>query len=260
MTADLDLLPRTGTFNVGAIRDWLDARIDAFEDPQEPNKYIIKGIPTETAYEARRQGGRMPAGAYVFVAAARVRIRQEEYAGVHEQRSAMEFVTWLFDAQACEVHEIGSRRDLTAQARDRGVPNLYDEDVRQTLPLWAGKLIRVGFFWELDHGVELPFAVSLETARRPEPIPEEPGLIRYLESGQLYERAATSTRDWFDDDGLDIGPPHLLTDGLYVWPADLAYYVRTYHVHLPRAFVVHAQRNHWTPPAVDVASLPELAF
>jgi hypothetical protein len=36
----------------------------------------------------------------------------------------------------------------------------------------------------------------------------------------------------------------------------LAYYLRTYHVRLPRAFVIHARNNDYQIPAVDVASLP----
>jgi hypothetical protein len=53
-----------------------------------------------------------------------------------------------------------------------------------------------------------------------------------------------------------IGPPHVLTDGAYAWPADLPYYLRNYHVQLPTHFVIHIQRNDFQIPAgVDVASL-----
>jgi hypothetical protein len=57
-------------------------------------------------------------------------------------------------------------------------------------------------------------------------------------------------------DGVVIGPPHALTDGTYVWPADLPYYLRRYHLRLPTAALIHIQRQEYRVPAeVAVASL-----
>jgi hypothetical protein len=50
--------------------------------------------------------------------------------------------------------------------------------------------------------------------------------------------------------GPRIDPPHLLTDGVWYWPLDLAYYVERYHVALPAPFVAHMQACGWRPPAV----------
>jgi hypothetical protein len=54
------------------------------------------------------------------------------------------------------------------------------------------------------------------------------------------------------DDALDPtytriidAPRELWTDGVYVWPADLAYYVERYHARLPRSFWYHARDNEW---------------
>jgi hypothetical protein len=187
-----------------------------------------------------------------------ISLLQDTWADEHALRSAMDFLVWLTTKYQCTVHIDGYGTDLTEKLNREGAASLYEESVRNTPRLWDGKLIRVGFFWEI-HPLYLPATTSLEKARRPEPIPEESDLASYLDAGQLYERHDEMVRDWFDDD-IEIGPAHLLTDGLYVWPAELAYYVCTYHVHVPRAFVLHAKRNAWKVPEVDVASLPELAF
>ena len=44
----------------------------------------------------------------------------------------------------------------------------------------------------------------------------------------------------------------ILTDGVWLWPAVLIYYVSRYHVRLPENFVAHARSNRWT---VDVSQI-----
>jgi hypothetical protein len=42
----------------------------------------------------------------------------------------------------------------------------------------------------------------------------------------------------------------VITDGVWVWPEYLEYYVATYHVELPKAFVRHMEQSSWTAPPV----------
>ncbi len=72
----------------------------------------------------------------------------------------------------------------------------------------------------------------------------------------LVRPSSDVAKDWLaEDPEVVIGPPHVLTDGAYVWPADLPHYVRNYHVRLPNHFVIHMRRNDFQVPAdVDVAS------
>jgi hypothetical protein len=57
-----------------------------------------------------------------------------------------------------------------------------------------------------------------------------------------------------------IGSPNILTDGLYAWPEDLAYYVEHYNVCLPEEFQQTAIRNNWEVPSnIDIDDL-DLAF
>jgi hypothetical protein len=43
--------------------------------------------------------------------------------------------------------------------------------------------------------------------------------------------------------------PSRKTDGVFVWPAELGYYVRKYHLRVPAAFVERMLSLNWQPPA-----------
>jgi len=46
--------------------------------------------------------------------------------------------------------------------------------------------------------------------------------------------------------GLTIQPSLMLTDGTWVWPGVLAYYVAMYHLRLPQRFLRFAEDHNWT--------------
>lgn len=99
------------------------------------------------------------------------------------------------------------------------------------------KLIRVGFFREMKHGE--PGDPSLAAARAGAPQPHQDAIAGYLAAGHVYIATPRLAKDVLDGKTV-IGPPSYLTDGTYVWPGDLAYYVRSYNVQLPAAFIEHA--------------------
>src|SRR5262249_54299803 len=43
----------------------------------------------------------------------------------------------------------------------------------------------------------------------------------------------------------------LLTDGEWIWPNDLRYYVRVYHCQIPEEFVLHMLSHNWFVPHSD---------
>jgi hypothetical protein len=175
-------------------------------------------------------------------------------ADAEELRSALEFMQWMWTNFTFTIREDGGA-DFTEQCRVHGIEFLYPPDVR-SMPLpWSGRLIKLGFFRELDHGDS--DGPSLEDFRAETPGPDEEPIVRYLEAGRLYSAASGVVTDMLSDESdIDIGPPNILTDGTYAWPADLPYYVRSYHVRLPKHFLLHAARNEFqVPAAVDVASL-----
>lgn len=115
------------------------------------------------------------------------------------------------------------------------------------------ELQRTGFFREMPHGA--PDDPRLADARHAAPSPHEDRIAGYLDAGHVYIATPGLTPDVFDP-GTSIGPPHYLTDGRFVWPGDLAHYVRSYHVRLEGAFLEHMMALGWAVPAdVDVSRL-----
>lgn len=54
-----------------------------------------------------------------------------------------------------------------------------------------------------------------------------------------------------NDDVIDsskgtAGTPTVYTDGKWIWPGDLAYYVKNYHLELPQEFLDYMQEKNWT--------------
>lgn len=176
-----------------------------------------------------------------------------ENGGADDQHSAAAFLTWLLENYELVIVVDGYERDVTDTARAEGVAGIYPAYALQGPTPWDHALIAVGMFRELRHGRSA--ARSLAHTRRSVAGPDDERLATYLDSGHLYQRATEGTDDYFDDD-IQLGPPHLMTDGVYVWPADLPHYVRTYHVELPRAFIIHVGANGWCVPATEVATLP----
>ena len=56
---------------------------------------------------------------------------------------------------------------------------------------------------------------------------------------------------------LDVRPGLVLTDGVWVWPGELPYYVGVYHLRLPERFLRFAQEHHWRidPSMIDPKEL-----
>jgi hypothetical protein len=115
------------------------------------------------------------------------------------------------------------------------------------------QLLRVGFFREMPHGE--PSDPSLVAERAAAPQPHQDALARYLAAGHVYIATPGLAKDVLNPK-IVIGPPSYLTDGTYVWPGDVAHYVRTYNVRLPTAFLEHAlARGFAMPASVDRAQL-----
>jgi hypothetical protein len=69
-----------------------------------------------------------------------------------------------------------------------------------------------------------------------------------LRCGVLFIACPGVVRDVLSKSESIIGCAHILTDGVWAWPEDLAHYVSRYHVRLPSAFVEHVRLNQWTVP------------
>jgi hypothetical protein len=115
-------------------------------------------------------------------------------------------------------------------------------------------LIPVGFYSELRGGK--PHEPSLRAAVQPVAGADDARVIEYLNAGETLVATAGVVSDVLDPKFGIIGPPHILTDGTYAWPATFAHYIERHHVRVPDEFVSHMRDNAWTVPhGIDVASL-----
>ena len=97
----------------------------------------------------------------------------------------------------------------------------------------------VGYFEELEP--TMPRKVSMRRVVGKLDANLAGALAGYLRSGALVAAVPLAAFDVLSLDRKPTPAPHVLTDGEYVWRGDLAYYVETYLVGLPRRFTRHAE-------------------
>jgi hypothetical protein len=88
----------------------------------------------------------------------------------------------------------------------------------------------------------------------------DPGLLYdVLQPGQPIEVRRT---DGDAREGRCVQPNLILTDGTWIWPGALLYYVEEYHLQLPSTFLQYAERCQWRvdPASVQVEALNWDAF
>src|SRR5262249_45711107 len=74
---------------------------------------------------------------------------------------------------------------------------------------------------------------------------EEGRIVAYLQAGVCLAAAGGVQRDVLDPSSGVYTSPDMLTDGIWLWPGELAHYVAAHHVELPAAFVAHMRRHGW---------------
>ena len=104
----------------------------------------------------------------------------------------------------------------------------------------------VGFYRELAHG--FPSAPSLREVIADLPLQNEAEIVAYLRNGAVLSLTMGPEQDVLSPEPKLISPSHVLTDGLWIWPLDLAYYVEHYHARLPEEFIDRMRSLHWAPP------------
>ncbi|MET2523851.1 hypothetical protein [Ralstonia pseudosolanacearum] len=115
------------------------------------------------------------------------------------------------------------------------------------------KLISMGFFKDLPYGNESGGCLVEHTHKFSGLFQED--VLSYLKSGVSFLVAPSLSRDVISSELEIIGSLALLTDGKFLWPSDLAYYVERHRVELPQEFFEYMAVNSWKVPAVDVSVL-----
>jgi len=116
------------------------------------------------------------------------------------------------------------------------------------------KLQHVGFFRELPYGD--PNGLSISSLLSEINLDEKQKIVSYLKSGVACVVSPGLSRDVLSENRNIIGSLSLLTDGIFLWPADLAHYVEKYSVGIPQEFQENMKGNAWVVPAnIDIQSL-----
>ena len=115
------------------------------------------------------------------------------------------------------------------------------------------KLIQVGFFKELPYGEKSGGSINECCFKFSGDHMME--ILSYLKAGIPLAVAPGISRDCISSSHEVIGSLSLLTDGIFVWPSDLAYYVEKYKVDVPSSFCSHMKENNWKIAPVDISIL-----
>ncbi|MFF0591063.1 hypothetical protein ACFYWD_34415 [Streptomyces sp. NPDC003781] len=117
----------------------------------------------------------------------------------------------------------------------------------------------VGFFDELSPGWGFPTDGAIKDAVRSSADADEHRLVEYLRRGSGIWSEMGAQADVLDPGGpVLVGAGSLLTDGVWLWRDDLAYYVAKYHLVLPSDFVARARELGHRPPEVPASRLVEI--
>jgi len=148
---------------------------------------------------------------------------------------------WVFDKNVVDFKELEKLWELEKISRQK---KSHKQNCSQSLDSNIIKLRRVGFYKELDYGDE--DGESLLEAISTVPDIAEGKIIQYLKSGKLLSVIVGFTRDVISKDEKIIGSLETFTDGIWIWPSDLSYYVKEYHIALDKYFILHMNNSSWT--------------
>ncbi len=113
-----------------------------------------------------------------------------------------------------------------------------------------------GFFREMEHAKQdLPSVHERVGALDPS---VKTALVAYLRAGADVAMAPGLATDIVDPSAGSAGAQGILTDGEWVWPNELAYYVERYDIAPSDEFVAHARSNDWRVPEIPTERLEEV--
>ena len=113
----------------------------------------------------------------------------------------------------------------------------------------------VGMFRELVPWDDT--APSIADSVGAEPLPDADQIVAYLGLGIPLVDMLDFAKDVLGSGELIGGASSLLTDGVWMWRQDLAFYVRRYHITLPVEFLDTVRGNGYAIPACDEDTLRE---
>ncbi|MCR5627408.1 MAG: hypothetical protein K6F99_08820 [Lachnospiraceae bacterium] len=105
------------------------------------------------------------------------------------------------------------------------------------------KLKTVGYYKEMPHGRKTNNSI-LDSINKEKPENIEK-IYQYLRGGVEFIVSPEITQDIIAPEKGTSGIASSYTDGIWLWPGDLAYYVKNYNLKLPDEFISTMKDNDW---------------
>ncbi|MER5778181.1 hypothetical protein ABT144_28580 [Streptomyces sp. NPDC002039] len=103
-------------------------------------------------------------------------------------------------------------------------------------------------FWPEKAGTH---AGSIRDFIRQHPAADEADVARYLGTGRELIVFMGAVGDILGSDNRILGGDNIVTDGEWVWRADILFYLAHYHLALPEEFLRKARENQYAVPDVS---------
>ncbi len=108
----------------------------------------------------------------------------------------------------------------------------------------------IGFYREMSQGRETDPSI-FDVLKKGDPALVEK-ICKYLSNGLTIIVSPGITSDIIDEAAGIAGTGSSCTDGIWLWPDDLVYYVRKYNIALPNDFIDTMKNNNWNNPGGDL--------
>ncbi len=108
----------------------------------------------------------------------------------------------------------------------------------------------IGFYKEMSQGKETDPSI-FDVVKKGDPALVDK-ICNYLSNGTTVIVCPGITTDVIDETAGVAGTGSSCTDGIWLWPDDLAYYIRKYNIALPDDFMNTMKANNWDNPGGDI--------
>ncbi len=108
----------------------------------------------------------------------------------------------------------------------------------------------IGFYREMSQGKETYPSIYDVVNKGNAALVEN--ICSYLSNGTAVIVSPGVTMDAIDETAGVAGTGSSYTDGIWLWPDDLIYYVRKYNIALPDDFINTMKVNNWHNPGKDI--------
>ncbi len=115
-------------------------------------------------------------------------------------------------------------------------------------------LVRTGYFKEMPHAETTDPSIRNFIGKSIVNDTESELVYNYLRHAPVLAACTGFASDVVNPDKGVSGVPSCMTDGVWVWPGDLAYYVDNYSLKISDEFLKHMKSRNWDP-SFDVSAL-----